>query len=205
MRLYLIRHGESEGNVQGVIQGQTESDLTSMGQDQAAALAQRLRTEHFDAIYCSDLTRARATLAFITAGRTVPVIFLPELREKAFGLFEGRKFDLYLKVFEASGRGLAEFCVPGGESFLDLKQRTDRLLETLLRKHGDETVLLCTHGGTIRSFLTTLLGLSFEQAVPYSVDNTSLWAFEINALGRASVVVLNDTRHLSELAALTPR
>jgi phosphoserine phosphatase len=90
MRLYLIRHGETDWNRYGFYQGTSDIPLNERGRAQAAALAERLAGVRFDGAYTSPLQRARDTALTVIGERRVPVVELPELRELSYGLWQGR-------------------------------------------------------------------------------------------------------------------
>ena len=80
-KIYLIRHAEAEGNLYRRIQGHWDGSITPLGLQQIDALAQRFRREHIDALYCSDLSRARATAEAITRYHDIPAVVTPRLTE----------------------------------------------------------------------------------------------------------------------------
>ncbi len=85
----IVRHGETEWNAQGRIQGHTDVGLSEQGQQQARLVAQRLAGETIDLAYSSDLSRAKETAEIILDGREVPFHTTPRLRERYYGVFEG--------------------------------------------------------------------------------------------------------------------
>src|SRR5688500_1044189 len=87
--LWLIRHGESEGNRAGLLQGQRDYPLSARGRQQAQRLAERLGTVRFDALYSSDLTRALDTARAVSATIGLPVTLDPGLREIDYGAWSG--------------------------------------------------------------------------------------------------------------------
>ena len=89
-KIYLIRHAEAEGNLYRRIQGHWDGSITPLGLQQIDALAQRFRREHIDALYCSDLSRARATAEAITRYHDIPAVATPRLTEICMGVWEGR-------------------------------------------------------------------------------------------------------------------
>jgi probable phosphoglycerate mutase len=155
MTLHLVRHGESEWNVAGRVQGQSTlaGSLTMLGRKQAAKVAEEL-AEHrcrAEMIVCSDLARARDTAAIIAAILHLPVADDPDLREMNFGDLEGRRFtdsirmrsvldiieDLWLNPRQRR---------PGGESVADLYARMRRATT----RYAGRELILVTHGGPIR-------------------------------------------------------
>ena len=169
--LLLVRHGETDWNADGRLQGQTDRPLSEYGRRQARRLADELADEHFDAIYASDLSRARETAEIVGERLGLPVLLDPDLREKDWGTWEG------LTPVE---RDRVEFV---GESTEAHQERMLRALRRVSERHPDGgRVLVVTHGGSIRRVQTAALGW----ALPV-VENCGRWlcAYE-NGAFRAS-------------------
>jgi broad specificity phosphatase PhoE len=163
--IYLVRHGETISNTEQRYQGQTESDLTEQGEVQAKLRGEYFKDVHFDAVYSSDLARAKRTAELITTERNLEVKTTRLLRERAFGNFEGKRkdelieykhlFDKFTSFSDHKERMAYNF---DGE-IEDLEQLQGRMI-TILREialsHLDETVLVVAHGSIMRSLLGTL-------------------------------------------------
>jgi probable phosphoglycerate mutase len=157
--LLLVRHGETDWNADGRLQGQTDRPLSDFGRRQARRLADELADEELEAIYSSDLTRARETAEIVGARLGFPVVLDPDLREKDWGTWEG------LTVVE---RDRVEFV---GESSEAHQQRILRALRRISERHpGNGRILVVTHGGSMRRVQTAALGL----ALPV-VENCGRW------------------------------
>ena len=166
-RLLLVRHGETDWNADGRLQGQTDRPLSDFGRRQARRLALVLAAEDFEAIYSSDLARARETAEIVGARLELPVRFDPDLREKDWGNWEG---------LTALERDSVEFV---GESTEAHQERILRALRRISERHpGDGSVLVVTHGGSIRRVQTVAIGM----ALPV-VENCGRWlcAYESGA------------------------
>lgn len=164
--LYLARHGESEGNRQGLLQGQTNSPLTQQGRATAEKLAGYFRDKRIDALYSSSLGRAMETAAIISDVIGVPVQSRDELREADFGDLENRpgndpEVDRELERKSAD----LDYRPGGGESHRMHLTRVARLLKEILDRHRDQRVLLVAHGGTHRAAVARLMSIPDEQAV----------------------------------------
>lgn len=158
-RLLLVRHGETDWNADGRLQGQTDRPLSDFGRQQARRLADELAAEDIEAIYSSDLARARETAEIVGTRLGLPVTFDPDLREKNWGTWEG---------LTAVERERVEFA---GESTEAHQERILRALERISEQHpGDGCVLVVTHGGSMRRVQTAALGM----ALPV-VDNCGRW------------------------------
>ncbi len=157
--LLLGRHGETDWNAEGRLQGHTDRPLSDYGRRQAQQLAEELEREEIDAIYSSDLARARETAQIVGERLALPVELDPELREKDWGTWEG---------LTAVERDRVEFA---GESTEAHQERMLRALERISERHpGDGRVLVVTHGGSMRRVQTAAMGL----ALPV-VENCGRW------------------------------
>ena len=157
--LLLVRHGETDWNADGRLQGQTDRPLSDYGREQALQLADDLQGEGFDAIYSSDLSRARETAEIVGARLGLRVELDPDLREKDWGNWEG---------LTSVERDRVEFV---GESTEAHQERTLRALRRLSERHpGDARILVVTHGGSMRRVQASALGL----ALPV-VENCGRW------------------------------
>ena len=152
MRLCLVRHGETDWNAAGRIQGQLDVPLNAQGMRQAEALADALASTPFDAIYSSDLDRARATATAVAGRQQLPVQALPHWRERHHGRMQGQTYDELAASWPEGHRRLRardpDFDVQGGESLQQLAVRCARNLTQLAALPAD-TVLVVTHGGVL--------------------------------------------------------
>jgi broad specificity phosphatase PhoE len=159
-RLLLVRHGETDWNADGRLQGQTDRPLSDFGRRQARQLADELADEQLEAIYASDLARARETAEIVGELLALPVALDPDLREKDWGTWEG---------LTAVERDRIEFV---GESTEAHQKRILCALQRISERHaGAGTVLVVTHGGSMRRVQTAAMGM----ALPV-VDNCGRWA-----------------------------
>ncbi len=145
MRLYLVRHGETQWNREGRLLGWTDLPLTPEGEAQALALAPRLKGLRPDGVYTSDLRRARRT-AELAWGKAEPVF---SLREIHFGLLEGAPWEGLDPRHQEALLRFQGFKAPGGESLEDLEARVLGFLGGL----PPGAYLLFTHGGVVRLLL----------------------------------------------------
>ena len=129
-RLYLIRHGETDFNREGRYQGRLDVELSTLGKEQAQALAHRLEKTPFTAIYASNLKRAQATAQIIAAHHELPVQVEPDLRERDFGSWEGFTFAEIEERFPEEAKQWLEdplrTRIPGAEDFAHLQMRVTR-------------------------------------------------------------------------------
>ena len=195
MRLILVRHGETEGNVKRLIQGHLHGKLTKKGREQAKKLAHCLKNEKIDVIYSSDMKRAKDTAKEIAKYHKAPVIFTREIRERHYGKLEGRKGEEMKKLRIKSGKPRYLFRPDGGESFVDLTERADKFLKKIYKKHKGKNVLLVGHGNFIKMLLGIALGSHVKYALRRKLSNASISIIELNDNGH-KVHVINSTRHL---------
>lgn len=171
----LVRHGQTDWNLEGRLQGSSDIPLNDTGRAQARAAAERLRDGGYTAIAASPLSRAAETARIIAAELALPA---PEtvdaLGERGYGVAEG------LSVLEARERyGDA---VPGAETRPAVAERAATALHDLAARHGDARVIAVSHGGVIG----TLLRLATDGALPNAdspVTNASIWVFDVAADG----------------------
>jgi len=163
MRIYVIRHGETDMNVKQVKQGWMDAPLNQAGVDLARLTGQALKGIHFDACYTSPLSRARETVEIVlreSGNGSVPVWTDDRLKEINFGEEEGKPVNssalppetaqlFFTDAFRFPG-------FPGGESIRDVCGRTGDFLRELIRRDTEETILIGTHGCALRAMLNPL-------------------------------------------------
>lgn len=171
LTLYIIRHG-TKLNREGVLHGHIDSPLTSEGITDALAMAQVLNRVSFDAVYSSDLKRARQTSEIILKKlhSHKPLICVKELREVNFGKLAGLKpaeakhhYPLYKKK--------ASFTFPEGESYKKVQKRVVRFVQSLEKLHECESLLIVTHAGCIRCLLSALRSTQLDKNLRMPLSN----------------------------------
>ena len=152
--LVLLRHGQTDWNLFHRYQGLTDIPLNHTGEQQAKEVNEKLKSFHFDAVYCSDLDRAKTTARLALKGifPYEEVRFDRRLRERSFGIYEGGPYDKedlpdgYRTAMDADPEG---FKFPEGESFLDVEKRVRPFFEEIMEKHRGQTVLVVAHGSLL--------------------------------------------------------
>ncbi len=200
MRLLLIRHGETDWNVTLQYQGQAQTPLNANGVAQARRVAHRLRHAGAVALYSSDLARAWQTAEIIGELLNLEPVSMPELREIDVGQWEGltpeelyRRFPEHMEAYE---RDPARTVRLGGESYLQLQARGLAALQQIERNHlADQTIIVVSHGGTIRAILCHVIGLDLGNFGRLWLDNGSISELRYNAAGWR-LTGLNDRSHL---------
>lgn len=199
-KIYLIRHGEAEGNLYRLWQGHWDGRITPMGYRQIDALAERFRYVHLDALYSSDLRRAVTTAGAITKYHALTIRETPRLREINCGPWEGVPFGNveYYHPAEMNyfNNDPDKWRVQGAETFVHCRERILGVLTDIARAHDGETVAVVSHGMAIRTILSYFLGVESEniRSLPHG-DNTAvaLLGYEDGAF---RVEYYNDNSHL---------
>jgi broad specificity phosphatase PhoE len=165
-RIYLIRHGETDWNRDGICMGQLDVPLNERGRRQAELTAERLVHERLDVIYSSDLSRAVETAKIIRERQPhhPEIIQRPDLRELNYGCWQGlRREELEERFPEAFSRGdphradPLDFKPQGGESLRELRERSIKAFHEILELHRGEAVAVVAHGGVIRHIINYVL------------------------------------------------
>lgn len=170
MRLYIVRHGETDMNKNHLLQGQSDSELNEYGRELAGKTRDGLAGVNFDVAFTSPLKRARQTAEIILEGRAVSLIEEKRIQEISFGKYEGLcygkdNFNIpdtdFLSFFDKPQK----YVVPeGGESFEAVIERTGAFLKELCEKeeYQNKTILVSTHGCALKAFIANIAGTSVE-------------------------------------------
>jgi len=200
VKVYFIRHGESEGNRQGIIQGWKDFPLSGLGKKQAQLVGQAVSALQFDRIYSSDLSRAYETALAIGEHQKAEIIKWDKIREITLGPLEGKPKKEILETYpEVQERGLLTSGVAGTETVEAITKRCQEIEKELFAKHQEgESVLLVCHGGLISIFLMyVLLGESWHQYHrPFVIGNTSVTMVEWKKGQQPMIHFINQTTHL---------
>jgi alpha-ribazole phosphatase len=202
MRLILVRHGETFYNAQRRLTGQADVPLNPLGERQAAALGDCLATEHLDAIVTSDLERTRVTAWAIAYNHGLHVQEDSDLRELAFGEWEGYTYDEVL-ARDAHRASLwrtdpSRYAPPGGETIAQVRDRCVRALKRWQTLYPEASVLWVTHGGLIGVLLCHVLGIDLKHRWQFRHDNASISEIRLSG-DRVIIVRLNETAHVRAL------
>ena len=191
MRLYFVRHGQSEANVQRVISNRSlPYPLTELGRQQAEALAQSLADVPIAAIYSSPILRAAQTAEIVAAAKGLPIEFVDALREPDCGIMEGRGDEAawaeHDRVTSDWLDGKFDNRIAGGESYNDLRARFVPFIDHLVAVHGrtDHNLLLIAHGSLLYLMLPLALNnIELESVGDYPMRNTIVIIAEKQARG----------------------
>lgn len=169
-KFYFIRHGQTDWNVKGRMQGHTDIPLNETGVGQARAAALRLKGAPIGVVVSSDLLRARATAEVIAGALGVPLVFDSGLRERRFGSLEGRLAEEVRKEFGLRrDETFSRILPPDAEQWPQTLQRARETIARLLEEHGGSTVLFVSHGAFFRALYeqTHNALLEARNATPY--------------------------------------
>lgn len=163
--IYLVRHGQSQANSKGIWQGaQIDTPLTELGRTQAQNTKRHLEEEGavFSAVYSSPLLRAGETAGIIAPNQNIT--FDSRLKEFDYGIWDGMYWqdilERYSEFFDASENLLPNsWEVTGGETYDEVKERLQQFFDELTDKHPDESVLVVSHGFTIKLILDLFLNI----------------------------------------------
>ena len=180
----IIRHGETMWNVQKRIQGQRNSKLSENGITQAELVAKALAKREFDVLVSSDLGRAIETAKIINKQLLLPHEYNANLRERSFGIFEGKNFaeieEKYPEEFLRYKERNPEFVVPGGESIEQMYKRITSEIESVARKFKDQKVLIVSHGLVLEMMMYRTFNLKLDEPRAFSINNSSISSFYID-------------------------
>lgn len=190
-RFYLVRHGETDWNVERRYQGQYDTDLNANGQAQAQAIAPKLAAlpETFAAIYASPLRRTMQTAAPIAQALGLSVQPEPALMEINCGALEGLNRDeinaAYPDFLPGWRASVMTQRMPGGESIGDVLARVGPAYEALLRRHPGEGLILVAHGGTLLSLMAHIMRWDVDHIwhqPDYRLGNTTLTQVHVDPI-----------------------
>ena len=206
--IIMVRHGETQGNLDDIAQGHFDAPLTEVGECQAEALANRLTGVEFNAVYSSDLERTSYTAEAIVGARpNLDIQTRPELRETHHGQYENTRWrtirekdpEFYARWINWDTRIDAKF--PGGESASDVRLRVGNAADEILTKHHENNSILSIvgHTGSLRALFGHLLNLPTNDQCRFDFDNASVTVIKEDVLAPNGWVAhsFNNTHHLN--------
>lgn len=200
MKLYLVRHGETECNKAGVYCGWMESPLIERGRKQAEKQADFFENMKIEKIFSSDLSRAVETAGIIGERKKIPVIQWPCFREISFGEWEGKTYLEAQKanpvLYEAWCRDWKNTKMPGGECFLTFYERVKKGLKEVLNEKKDS--LIVAHSGVICCIFCQMIGTGMDGFWKFKQDHESYSLLEITE-GNIVVEKINSSLNEKDL------
>ena len=176
IEILLVRHGQTEWNIQKKVMGDLPIPLNRVGRLQARDLSKKLKGIPLTACYTSPVKRALETAAIILKGRSVPLIKEPCVAEIDYGEWQGRSFreiphePQFVTYFTRPSRSLP----PKGESMRQVQRRTIAFIERLRRRHKEGRLLVVSHADVIKAMIVNYLGLPLEELHRIRIDNGSM-------------------------------
>ena len=206
--LLLVRHGETDGNAFNLAQGHFDAPLNEKGRAQAKLLGERLKSWHFDAVYSSDSCRTLQTAEPLLKHRPeLNVETTSDLREKNYGDCENYSWqqlrDEYSDIFDQilNPEIGSDTRFPGGETDREHMDRVARFIRNIVENHDkDSTILVFSHGGSIKSVAAHMCKLRLEDKWRLKTDNTGISSVISEPTWRDDgwqIERWNDTYHLN--------
>ncbi len=201
--IYVVRHCETEGNVQGVFQGWIDMDISELGAAQLEALGKRFEHIKLDAIISSPLIRTQKTAGAIRGDRDIPIILDNDVIEINGGIYEGKPFrnmELVDPSFpEIWNDRIWDLNPPKGESAVCAYERIWNAVRRAAEAYKGQTVAIATHGGVGRFLLCKVLkdDIKAMNEVPFG-GNTAVSLLEFDEENHVTPVYVNDVSHLDE-------
>jgi broad specificity phosphatase PhoE len=199
MKVFLVRHGETDYNAKSIFQGYSPVPLSAHGRQQAALVAERLVSVRPQVLYSSDILRAQETAEIIGQRLGLPVQPCVGLREWNVGTWVGKPAEEYSAHLQSLGAHPVTYVPDGGESQVQTQARIVAQMHAFAAQHSRDTILCVSHGKAIDLLARHLLGLDVMGESAYRIINTSVTivSFQNQAW---EVVTLNEVRHLEGLS-----
>ncbi|TGD79825.1 histidine phosphatase family protein [Hymenobacter wooponensis] len=204
-KIYLIRHGQTDFNVRGIVQGSgVDSSLNEAGRRQAARFFAAYRHIAFDKVYTSLLRRTHESVqGFLDLG--LPHEQHGGLNEISWGTREGTRItaeedEEYHSVLQQWRAGQTSARLEGGESPDEMAARQREFIDLMLSRPEEETVLICMHGRAMRAILCQLLGYPLSQMDNFEHHNLCLYQLDYTG-SMFTVRGFLDMRHLQDTYA----
>lgn len=195
-KLILVRHALTNDNQNSRLSGHIDSTVSEKGKKQIKKLTNYLSNVHIDKIYTTTSKRTKDTVYELSNLKSINIIEKENLKEINFGDFEGMTFDEIKskcpKEFQKMINEGYDYKYPNGESLIMTYGRVAKEIDEIILDNKDKTVLICSHGGTIRNIITHLISDSYEYHWNFKIDNASISILEIEN-GFAVINTMNNT------------
>lgn len=202
MNLYITRHGETQWNKAGKMQGWKNSDLTEEGIQGAKKLGESLKDINFQCIYSSPQGRALDTAKYIRGDKDIEIVLLDSLKEMGFGLWEGIEHnklqELYKEEYYNFWNRPELYKNHSGESFQELFKRVEESLNQIIEKHLEGNVLIVCHGVVLKVLYAIIKNKELKDLwEPPFMKNTSLTILKVEG-NKREFILEADISHLKE-------
>lgn len=193
--LILVRHGKTEWNKLGKVQGQTNIPLSVEGKEEAKALAKQIPNMGITRVITSALSRAIQTAQIISEELKLKNEQYEELNERNYGELEGKLFAEADKKLGFSKKPVLEISCDGAESFPNFKKRVVDIIDQIVKKHKGETILIVCHGGVLQALARHFHKVEDTEEREFHFPNTSVSVYEVEEK-KVTVKMVADTSHL---------
>ena len=178
MKITAVRHGQTTGNLSRIVESRLGGQLTQTGIDQAVSLAEKLKNEHFGAIYCSTLQRCIDTASYIRKYHVdTPFSTYDELRELDKGTYNGGPWSDLPEYIHTETYINQAF--PDGESWMDMAKRIGPLLD-MIYQEGHQHILIVAHDGTLKVMQSLLENVPLAIAIQTTYENATAYIWEMD-------------------------
>ena len=196
VKLILVRHALTVDNQKSRLSGHIDSSISQEGKEQINKITNYLKDFDIDKIYSTTSSRTKDTVKKLSELKSIEIIEKESLKEISFGDFEGLTFDeikdKYPKEFQHMIQKGYEYKYPNGESLIDSYNRVCIELDNIISNNDDRTILICSHGGTIRNIITYLISNSYKYHWNFKIDNGSVTILEVQD-GFTVITAMNNT------------
>lgn len=200
IKLILVRHGITICNEGGAMSGLTDSMLSEKGIVQADKLTNYLKDKKIDKIYTTPFARTKDTVKKLAESNLIQVEETSKLNEINFGDFEGLSFDVIKDTYPEEVEKMInegfKYKYPNGESLEETFFRVRDEIRKIIHENENSTVLICSHGGTIRNIISYLLCDDYKYHWNFRIDNGSITEIEIDN-DFPVINKINDTTYLN--------
>ena len=202
-KIYLVRHGQTDYNLKGVVQGSgIDAPLNSNGIKQAKAFFEAYKHIKFEKVFFTGLQRTRQSVQeFLDLG--IPYESISELNEISWGKYEGQPMtheenEYYLHMLERWSKGDLDYAIAGGESPNAVAKRLKLGIERILNQ-DHKTILICMHGRAMRILLSLLMNYDLRYMDQFKHQNLGLYELNLDDAGVFKIIKYNSGEHLMDL------
>lgn len=196
VKLILVRHALTVDNQKSRLSGHIDSSISEEGKEQIDKITNYLKDFDIDKIYTTTSSRTKSTVKKLSELKSIEIIERESLKEISFGNFEGLTFDeiknKYPEEFQDMIQKGYEYKYPNGESLIDSYNRVCIELDNIISNNDNRTILICSHGGTIRNIITYLISNSYKYHWNFKIDNGSVTILEVQD-GFTVITAMNNT------------
>lgn len=202
-KIFMIRHCQTDGNANMILQGYTDCDVNQVGKEQISLLTERFSKIQLDAVYSSPLKRAFKTAQGIASTQNLSVTAIDSLLELNCGIYDGKPYSEIASIdpdfADIWANRPQDFSPKNGETMVHAYQRIYNAVTTLAKQNSGKTIACVTHGGVLRCLLCKLLYDDINKLSTVSFgSNTAVTLLECDDNGNIKIDFMNDASHLPE-------